>query len=90
MDHNHHNHMAMTTVKQEEITAHIHAQENSGDMNHMMIMTVFNENYFSDPLKIMFLFQIKIKKKMYFHGFQENEIILFKSWQVTSVASRKK
>ena len=46
MDHHNHNHMAMTTVKQEEMTAHIHAQETSGDMNHMMMMTVFNGNLF--------------------------------------------
>ena len=46
MDHHNHNHMAMTTVKQKEMTAHIHAQETSGDMNHMMMMTVFNGNPF--------------------------------------------
>ena len=88
MDHHHHNHMAMTTVKPKEKKA----QENSGDMNHMMMMTVFN------LMKTLFLTLKKIpknnvyiqnKKKMYFHGFQENEKILFKSWEITSVAGRK-
>lgn len=54
-----------------------------GGMTHMM-MSVGVEN--KNKLKWKIFIYYLIFDQMYFHGYQENEIILFESWKTTSVA----